>query len=134
MGRAVKWLSTNREQFGAYMLEKESADAADVVWWVLTVAVKVFMVSVDECFRGIQGRDTLLCEKNEGLQQLCRALKKSVSIIGPLDNKALLTAVGKIDIVASLLALEGNFLLSLILPSFPSWRTLQLTVRVTCLC
>lgn len=48
------------------------------------------MASVDECFRCIQGRDTLLTEQNAPLEQLCSALNHSVSIIGPLDNMALL--------------------------------------------
>lgn len=61
--------------------------------WILEAAVNCYVSLVDECFKVLQGRDTLIPEHKARIRNLTENMQYSVSIEGPVSGFDLLTKV-----------------------------------------
>jgi hypothetical protein len=90
LGRVTKWLSKYRDAVIRHLDEKAPACAPPPSWWVLLLAVEVFMAPVDVCFKGKQGRTTVGSEQDAMLDELAGDLRDILVMNGPISNGALM--------------------------------------------
>lgn len=65
------------------------------------------MDHVDECFKCIQGKDTLLIEQVAYFDNVLTAITKLADISKPFDGVKLLTTVSKGEVLTSAVGVDG---------------------------
>lgn len=110
LGSSTKWLTRHRACVVAYMEEKSAACLPTNAWWVLTAAVRAFMVLVDECAISLQGRNILLCEQSARFQKLQDELRTTIGMEGPITGLNLLTTVGEATVAGHASGADGIYI------------------------
>lgn len=68
------------------------------------------MTAVDECFKAIKGRDTVMAKQNQRLAPLCSGIRNMSGIKGPLNDINMLPIAEEANVVASQIVENGTYI------------------------
>lgn len=105
---STRWLGEHRKRVRGYMDERAACAKLSVERWVFIVAVKSFMIVVNECFKEINGRDTIMVKQNQRLTSLCGEVRIMNGCMRTLSDIDMLSVAEELNIAASQTAEENT--------------------------
>lgn len=99
IGEVCKWLLKNRLRVQQYLSDKSFGSTIGSYWWVLVYSVNHIMSEVNECFKYVQGLDTLLQDQNRRLHCLLEFLINSTGVEVMKTSMDVLAAASDDDVI-----------------------------------